>query len=138
LQVTPIPVLYILLGSRRGAQMMQRHWATHAQGAARAMGAFLPLDPRNAEMASAVPRSLSPTRSRARADGIVAETNAIFDLFDPQPESFRKKVATPESPPDDRTDFFDLGDPHARRRADHDEFVGRAEGRITKTGDHHH
>lgn len=84
LQVTPVPALYIFLGSRRGAQMMQRYWAAHARGAARQAGAFLSLDPCNAEW-----RQLCLDLSAQSADGpcadrMVAETNAIFDLFDPQ------------------------------------------------------
>ena len=38
LRVTAVPALYIFLGSRRGAQMMHRHWSASARGEARSAG----------------------------------------------------------------------------------------------------
>lgn len=84
LEVTPTPTLYILLGSRRGAQVMRRHWASHARGAARQAGAFLSLDPRNGEWRQLCLDLGARPAHGPGADRIIDEVNAIFGLFDPQ------------------------------------------------------
>ena len=83
--VTPDPALYIMLGSRRGAKLMQRHWASHARSEARQAGAFLSLSPRDAEWRQlCLDLSARPAQG-AEADRMVAEVNAIFGLFHPRP-----------------------------------------------------
>lgn len=92
LPVHPDAALYIFLGSRRGAQMMRRYWAAHAQGPARDAGAFLSLDPRNEDWRRLCADLAARPPDGALADRIVADTIAIFDLFDPVPAA-----ALPES-----------------------------------------
>lgn len=83
--VTPDPALYIMLGSRRGAKLMQRHWAAHARSEARQAGAFLSLPPRDAEWRQLC-LDLSARRAHGPdADRMVTEVNAIFGLFHPWP-----------------------------------------------------
>lgn len=84
LQVQPPAALYIFLGSRRGAQVMQRHWASHAQGAARQAGAFLSLDARNGEWRQLCLDLAARPAHGPDGDRMVAEVNAIFGLFDPR------------------------------------------------------
>jgi len=84
LGVGATPALYILLGSRRGAEMTRRHWATHAQGVARLAGRFLSLNPRNAEWRRfCLDLSAQPAHG-PEADRMVAEVDAIFGLFKPR------------------------------------------------------
>lgn len=85
LRVLSEAAMYIFLGSRRGAQMMRRHWAANARGAARDAGAFLSLDPRNEDWRRLCTDLAARSPDGAHADRVVADTVAIFDLFDPQP-----------------------------------------------------
>lgn len=85
LRVTADPALYILLGSRRGAKLMQRHWAAHARGEARQAGAFLSLPPRDAEWRELCFDLSARPAHGPDADRMVAEVNAIFGLFRPRP-----------------------------------------------------
>ena len=84
LRVTAVPALYIFLGSRRGAQMMHRHWSASARGEARSAGRFLSLDPRNADWRRLCLGLSARPAQGPEADHMVAEVNAIFGLFDPR------------------------------------------------------
>ena len=90
LRVTAAPALYILLGSRRGAQMMHRHWSASARDEARSAGRFLSLDPRNADWRRLCLGLSARPAQGPDADHMVAEVNAIFGLFDPRSASVPK------------------------------------------------
>lgn len=91
LKVAPDAAMYIFLGSRRGAQMMRRHWAAAAKGAARDAGAFLSLDPRNEEWRRFCADLAARPPDGPHADRVVADTVAIFDLFDPHAADLPEK-----------------------------------------------
>lgn len=90
LRVAAVPALYIFLGSRRGAQMMQRHWSALARDKARAAGRFLSLDPRNADWRRLCADLSARPAHGPDADHMVAEVNAIFGLFAPRSASVPK------------------------------------------------
>lgn len=81
LSADPTAVLYILLGSRLGTQVMARHWAASAEGAARAAGRYLTLDPRREAWRAFVQRSGDAPGTGPDADRLVADARAIFGHY---------------------------------------------------------
>lgn len=72
-------VLYILLGSRLGTQVIARRWREAAQGSARQAGRYLTLDPRKDAWRAFLHRH--GTAGDAGADRLVAHARRLFDHF---------------------------------------------------------
>lgn len=82
LQVDASAMLYILLGSRLGTQVIARHWREAATGLAREAGCYLTLDPRREAWRGFCQRAGDEVATGPRADRVVADARAIFDRFD--------------------------------------------------------
>lgn len=77
----PTAVLYILLGSRLGTQVIARHWQKTASGAALDAGRYLTLDPRKDAWRDFCARAGDIVAEGVEADRIVADASAIFDHY---------------------------------------------------------
>ena len=81
LKADPTAVLYILLGSRLGTQVLARTWTRTATGAALNAGRYLTLDSRKDAWRGFCARTGDTPSRGVKADLVVADAIAIFDHY---------------------------------------------------------
>lgn len=88
-------VLYILLGSRLGTQVLARHWRAGALGRARGAGRYFDLDPRKEAWRAFCLRAGAEPPDGPRAGRVTADAAAIFDHFGAVLADLLQSRATP-------------------------------------------
>lgn len=74
-------VLYVLLGSRMGTQVLARRWSLTADDEARGAGRYLGLDPRKDCWRALCLRLAGRPAYGAAADAMISQVALIFDLY---------------------------------------------------------
>ncbi|WP_162784710.1 biliverdin-producing heme oxygenase [Paracoccus suum] len=80
-QADATAVLYVLLGSRLGAQVLARRWLATADALARGAGQYLTMDSQSARWRALCARLAALPAAGAAGDALVAQVGAIFDLY---------------------------------------------------------